>query len=319
MINLLGLEDESSIIELRPGEALNCEHSYESKGGCGTMKFCITCNAVNAILNSQRGREDSQECCIIQRHSGNNLDLRVWAKPIKIKDELFTIFVVNDISDEKRKLALERTFFHDILNSAGAIRGFMQVFNIAGPEIIDKYKGKLNVFSERLVEEIETQRDLIKAENKELSINFIPINSLELLNEIATLYSEHEVAKGKHILVDFSSESIDFVSDGTLIKRVIGNMVKNALEASDENQNVTICCNVKEDTIEFLVHNSKFMPTNVQHHVFERSYSTKGEGRGLGTYSMKMLSKNYLNGNVSFVTSEENGTTFKACYPINQK
>ena len=34
------------------------------------------------------------------------------------------------------------------------------------------------------------------------------------------------------------------------------------------------------------------------------SFSTKGAGRGLGTYGMKLLTERYLNGSVSFVSSQ---------------
>jgi signal transduction histidine kinase len=49
--------------------------------------------------------------------------------------------------------------------------------------------------------------------------------------------------------------------------------------------------------------------------MFQRSFSTKGAGRGLGSYSVKLLSERYLNGKVSFTSSEDEGTTFIARYP----
>jgi sensor histidine kinase regulating citrate/malate metabolism len=58
------------------------------------------------------------------------------------------------------------------------------------------------------------------------------------------------------------------------------------------------------------------IPRDVQLQLFKRSFSTKGEGRGLGTYSMKLLTERYLNGRVGFRTSESAGTTFTASYPL---
>ena len=57
------------------------------------------------------------------------------------------------------------------------------------------------------------------------------------------------------------------------------------------------------------------MPHVVQLQLFQRSFSTKGLGRGLGTYSMKLLSERYLGGRISFTSTEEAGTTFTASYP----
>jgi sensor histidine kinase regulating citrate/malate metabolism len=44
--------------------------------------------------------------------------------------------------------------------------------------------------------------------------------------------------------------------------------------------------------------------------LFQRSFSTKGTGRGLGTYSIRLLTENYLEGKVSFVSNEAEGTVF---------
>jgi signal transduction histidine kinase len=57
------------------------------------------------------------------------------------------------------------------------------------------------------------------------------------------------------------------------------------------------------------------MPRDVQLQVFQRFFSTKGAGRGLGTYSIRLLTERYLKGNVSFTSSPEEGTTFRVCYP----
>ena len=45
--------------------------------------------------------------------------------------------------------------------------------------------------------------------------------------------------------------------------------------------------------------------------------SAKGEGRGLGTYAMRLLSERYLKGHVSFTTSPLAGTKFHAIYPLS--
>ncbi len=57
------------------------------------------------------------------------------------------------------------------------------------------------------------------------------------------------------------------------------------------------------------------MPRQVQLQVFQRSFTTKGRGRGLGTYSMRLLTERYLGGRVSFASSPTEGVTFRAVYP----
>ena len=115
----------SSIYGLRPGEVLNCRNAFLVEGGCGTSEFCRTCGAVNAVLSSLKGEEDVQECRIIRRENEEALDLRVWTKPLELNGERYSIFTFTDISHEKRRMALERIFFHDVLNTAGSIKSFL--------------------------------------------------------------------------------------------------------------------------------------------------------------------------------------------------
>ena len=65
----------------------------------------------------------------------------------------------------------------------------------------------------------------------------------------------------------------------------------------------------------FWSHNRGVMPPEVQRQVFKRSFSTKGAGRGLGTYSMRLLTERYLCGEVSFTSHPTAGTTFVAVIP----
>jgi sensor histidine kinase regulating citrate/malate metabolism len=50
--------------------------------------------------------------------------------------------------------------------------------------------------------------------------------------------------------------------------------------------------------------------------IFQRSFSTKGSGRGIGTYSMKLLTEQYLGGEILVESSQENGTTFTVVIPL---
>jgi signal transduction histidine kinase len=143
----------------------------------------------------------------------------------------------------------------------------------------------------------------------------ISLNSLEVLKEAKLLWAS-QMACECTIEIDPLAEEVVFTSDERLLGRVIGNMVKNALEASRSGDTVTLDCRMVGENIAFSVHNPACMPRNVQMQVFQRSFSTKGEGHGLGAYSMRLLSERYLGGKVSFTTSEEGGTTFTARYPI---
>jgi signal transduction histidine kinase len=316
LLEALDLDGIDTVLGQRPGEALGCLHAFETEGGCGTTEFCKTCGAVQAILSSLKGQEAIEECRI-SRDTGEALDLQVWATPLHLNGEQFSLFAVKDISHEKRRRALERIFFHDILNAASGVRGFAELLTIVGPEELELVKQSLYNLSERLVDEINAQRDLTAAENNELSVQPAPINAIELLQELVRANEHYVVASRCQIRIDPKCEALQFTSDRTLLRRVLGNMVKNALEASKPGQTVTLSCRQNGQEIEFLVHNPAYIPRPIQLQIFQRSFSTKGQGRGLGTYSIRLLTERYLGGVVTFTSSPEQGTEFKARYPLN--
>jgi signal transduction histidine kinase len=305
VLNYKGIE----YIGRRPGELFNCKNADLTEGGCGTSEFCRTCGAVTAILRSLDGYSDIQECRITTI-SGDALDLRVWTNFIDLNNSRFTIFTMWDITDEKRRKMLERIFFHDVLNTAGGIKGFIELLRDADPGEIKEFESIIRALADKLIEEIKAQRELTLAELNELSVNILPCSSHKILDDVYYLYVNHPVANKKELNVLYEKENVSFDSDPLLIRRVLNNMVKNALEAVDEGETVTMTSKTENGTITFSVHNPGVIPKDAQLQIFLRSFSTKGTGRGLGTYSMKLLTERYLKGKIDFTTSVEEGTTF---------
>jgi len=202
-----------------------------------------------------------------------------------------------------------------VLNTVGGLRGFVELLLESEPEEIPDVASTVSKISGQLIEEIETQRSLLAAETNELAANLEELKTREILEELAVVYRRHEVAGDKSITIAADSESLVFRSDHALLSRVLGNMLKNALEATPAQGNVTLGVRRDADQVEFRVNNPAFMPRDVQLQVFSRSFSTKGAGRGIGTYSMRLLASRYLRGAVDFSSSEAQGTTFRLRLP----
>jgi signal transduction histidine kinase len=297
---------------LRPGEILGCIHALKSPSGCGTTPFCRYCGAAGAILSSLRGNKDIQECRIL-RQEGNSteaLDLRVTATPLTAGEYGFSVFYVTDISHEKRREVLERIFFHDILNSAGSIQGIMQVLSEHASEDNQELAKMAEKQCRATVEQIQAQKDIMAAEKKDLQVYPEQLQADTFLKNIERIYSEHLAAEGKEIRLFPANKDIRFVTDPKLLSRVLENMLKNALEASATGETVTMGTKEEDKEVVFWVHNSAHMPEETQSQIFKRSFSTKGKSRGLGTYSIRLLSEEYLGGKVWFESTPEKGTTF---------
>jgi hypothetical protein len=208
-------------------------------------------------------------------------------------------------------------FFHDALNTAGAIRGYLQLLaeELCGHGSYGEELRQLAELSEQLVEEIESQRDLVYAEAGDLAVRPQVLSVRPFLENLRALYAGHGVAAGRQIEIGEAWNG-QIVTDGRLLARVLGNMIKNALEAAAAGEAVTLRAVDYGDAVEFSVHNLAVMPEQVQLQVFKRSFSTKAEaGRGIGTHSMKLFGERYLGGRVGFTSRHPEGTTFHVRLP----
>lgn len=300
----------------RPGELLSCKVASEAPSGCGTGEACRNCGAALTILDSLAGRKATNECRILSGTGDglSALDLQVSGTPFEWHGEQYVLLVVGDISSSKRRQVLERIFFHDILNTAGSIQGIVGLL-ASGDATLPEMMNDLNLTSDSLVNEIRSHRILVAAESNELAVSRTRLRGMEVLDNVARSLRVHRVAEGKGIELAADSTDFHFESDATLLMRVLGNILKNALEASKPGQTVVQGCRLAGSEVVFWCQNPAVMPRAVQLQLFQRSFSTKGSGRGIGTYSIKLLTERYLKGTVSFVSAPETGTVFTVKLP----
>ena len=311
----LGMKDPAPLMGLRPGEALHCVHAVEEHAGCGTSEFCEACGAVNAILQSQKGETAVRECRIRQEPRGEALDLRIRASPLNLHGEPLTVVAIQDISHEKRRRALEQIFFHDVLNTVQSIGLNTDLMEVSSPEETDRLRAIVNLGLKRLITEIQAQRALMSAEAGELRLSVSRLDAPALLKETAEAYGQAEIARGRRIRTALPAEGLFFYSDKAIVLRILENLTKNALEAAPPGGTVTLGCALEKGGVGFWVHNSGAIPRDVRLQIFQRSFSTKGPGRGLGTYGVKFLTEKFLGGKAAFSSSKADGTTFTVWLP----
>ncbi len=319
-VKLIGITEFEDALGQRPGELLKCVNSQLNEGGCGTSKNCRYCGAVLTILKSQEtGKEQESEARLTTKHQNKivPLDLHVIAKPLLIEEDQFIVLIMTDISTLKRKEYLERTFMHDMINTTWSLSGRIEFFPRDGlNEIQDEYFARIKTEVSMLLDDIQAQRDLLKLDKKELVTEFSEVDSLELIQKIIHTLSTDKTAKDKKITIAKKSVSKIVKTDERLLRRSLINLLKNALEASTKDQEVIIGCKQIKDEILFWVQNKAVLSEEVKSQIFQRFFSTKGSGRGLGTYSVRILVEEHLNGQVNFESSEKTGTIFRILLPL---
>ena len=114
---------------------------------------------------------------------------------------------------------------------------------------------------------------------------------------------------------DDRGEDIFFASDRKLLTRILVNFQKNALEATPAGGAVSAGCDRQGGQVRFWVRNPGVVSEEARPQIFRRAFSTKGRGRGLGTYGAKLFAEGYLGGTVGFGSQEGEGTTFFVSLP----
>lgn len=317
-VEFLGRSDVCEVLGLRPGEALGCVNAQAAPAGCGTSRHCRSCGMVQAILAAVDGAVGEQECSLLRRENSllEGLDLHAHATPLVIEGQQYVIFAVTDISHESRRRSMERIFFHDVLNLAGGINGLVEVLSEDGTVGLDNEMAVLRNATQSLVEEILAQRELLAAESNELTPSYSLISPRTLLEQLQGLYVRTPAAQGQEIALECDCGQQLIETDVRLAQRVLGNMLKNALEAGRPGDTVILACREDgEGHVRLAVNNASPLPEDVKTNIFRRRFSTKAPSRGLGTYSMLLLSERYLGGTVDFSSSEAAGTTFTLRLP----
>jgi hypothetical protein len=307
--------DPVEVLGSRFGEAVNCVHAFEPPAGCGTTQHCTVCGAAKAIREARVEKRPTAAPCRIARKTTRGpdaLELRVSVAPLVLDGRVFSVVAARDASDEQRRYVLERLFLHDLLNTSGTLKLLLGLVATDAPEVTPRLASQASRLAERIVDEIEAHRDLLAAERGELKPQLAEIAVLPLLEEVAQAFAH---APEVPVRLRPCSPAAAVRSDRVLLRRILVNLVKNAVEASGPGERVDLAFDASAGAA-FEVTNPAEMSPEVKLQVFQRSFSTKaGSGRGLGTYGSRLIAERYLGGRLTFESCAEYGTTFRLELP----
>lgn len=203
---------------------------------------------------------------------------------------------------------------HEIKNPLTPMRltvqNFQRKFNPEDPKIISK----VDEYSKTLIQQIDTMSSIASAFS-----NFakMPAQQNETLNVVNIVKLALDIFNEDYIVFTSDKESIIAKFDRTQLIRVVTNLVKNGIQAIQEDNTPQIIVHVSEqdgDVVITVADNGSGVSEENKRKVFEPKFTTKTSGMGLGLAMVKNIVETY-SGTISFTSEKDRGTVFKVVFP----
>ena len=251
-------------------------------------------------------------------------------KDEKYKAELLIAAKKAEAANEAKTEFLQR-MSHDIRTPINGICGLV---NMADHYVDDmekqaEYRTKVKEASNLLLELVNDVLDMSKLESGEIVLEEIPFNLSSISREVFVVIEQ--MAAEQNIRIEWEKKEIthcDFIGSPGYVKRVMMNILSNAVKYNRENGYIYISCieipseQPEMTTMEFVCRDTGIgMTEEFQKCVFEpfaqehTGSRTKFAGTGLGMSIAKNLVEK-MGGTITFESEEGAGTTFVIRVPF---
>ena len=251
-------------------------------------------------------------------------------KDEKYKAELLIAAKKAEAANEAKTEFLQR-MSHDIRTPINGICGMVNMAeHYAGDlEKQTEYRTKVKKASNLLLELVNEILDMSKLESGEIVLEEIPFNLSSISREVFAVIKQ--MAAEQNIRIEWEKKEIthrDFIGSPGYVKRVMMNILSNAVKYNRENGHIYISCmEIPSEqpgmtTMEFVCRDTGIgMTEEFQKCVFEpfaqehTGSRTKFAGTGLGMPIAKNLVEK-MGGAITFESEEGTGTTFVIRVPF---
>ena len=251
-------------------------------------------------------------------------------KDEKYKAELLIAAKKAEAANEAKTEFLQR-MSHDIRTPINGICGFVNMADHYADDIKKQteYRTKVKEASNLLLELVNDVLDMSKLESGEIVLEEIPFNLSSISGEVFSVIEQ--MAAEQNIRIVWEKKEIthrDFIGSPGYVKRVMMNILSNAVKYNRENGHIYISCmeipskQPEMTTMEFVCRDTGIgMTEEFQKCVFEpfaqehTGSRTKFAGTGLGMSIAKNLIEK-MGGSISFESKEGAGTTFVIQVPF---
>lgn len=188
---------------------------------------------------------------------------------------------------ERLKEDIDRIMRHDLKQPLNAIIGYPQIVEMKG-DINEKQREILDIIvdsGEKMLHMIEASLDMFKMETGNYYYQSIPLNLLEILNQVLGAFESRLSAKHIDLHVSWNGRNVStddrimIMSDSSLLYSLLSNLVANAVEASQPGDPIrfkTVEVSAEPLIFEFRIENCGVVPLDMRDDFFGK-YKTSGK------------------------------------------
>ncbi len=203
---------------------------------------------------------------------------------------------------------------HEIKNPLTPMRLSVQSFERKFNPEDENIREKLSEYSKTLIQQIDVMSAIASAFS---DFAKMPTQNKEEIEVISVIKLAIDIFNDECVRFQSEEKELFAFLDKTQLIRVLTNLVKNALQATEETENPEIIVDVSSES-EFLKisvsDNGKGIANELKELIFEPKFTTKTSGMGLGLAMIKNIIEAY-DGNISFTSEKNKGTTFTVILP----
>lgn len=318
-LSLMELDNTTSLLGLRFGEAINCNHCYDMPAGCGTSKYCSSCGAAISFVTALNENKNNERFCSILTTKNKVIKeyfLSVKSSRITLNNQKYLLVFINDLTEQQKRYYLERTFFGDIANLINVLNDNIRQISHNSAEIQVQCSNVKHI-AKLINKEVEYQKAIFNPNENEYHAEDEPCSLYQIINTQKKIFEVNPISSFIKFSVIMPKEDYNIVSDSVLITRILMHMLINAFEHSPNDSCVRLWTDIDEHEITFKVWNDDYITEENAIRIFQKYFTTYNTlGRGLGTYFMKYFGEKVLGGRVDFTTSRSSGTTFSLSLPL---
>ena len=251
-------------------------------------------------------------------------------KDEKYKAELLIAAKKAEAANEAKTEFLQR-MSHDIRTPINGICGMIDMAEHYADDMEKQteYRAKIKEASNLLLELVNDVLDMSKLESGEVVLEESPFNLNKIFEEVLVVIEQ--IAAEQNIRIVWEKKEIkhcDLIGSPRYVKRVMMNILSNAVKYNGENGQIYISCREipseqpEMTTMEFVCRDTGIgMTDEFQKHIFEpfaqehTGSRTKFAGTGLGMPITKKLVEK-MGGTITFESEKSVGTTFVIRVPF---